>query len=89
MPTETTAELELFHEFLGNQLRRGFVGLSVDDSVRAFRDYQRELEQFRQDIQTALAESAEGQSQPLDVDDIVARGRQRAAANGIVDECHT
>ena len=81
------AELQLLHDFLGQQLQGGSGDLSLEDSVRAFREYQRQLEQFRQDLQPALAESAAGQSQPLDAEDIIARGRQRAAAQGIDLEC--
>jgi len=61
--------------------------MTVEESVQAFRAYQRDLARFQRDCKPALAESARGQSQPLDVDEIIARGRQRAAAQGIDVTC--
>ena len=85
MSTETPSELEMFHGFLGQQLRDGTRDLSVEESVQAFRRYQQELQRFKTEIQPALAESQSGQSQPLDVEQIIARGMERAAKKGLSD----
>ena len=87
MSSEGATELHHFHEFLGQQLQGDGTPMTVEESVHAFRAYQHDLERFRRDCQPALAESARGHSQPLDVDKIVARGRQRAAARGIDWTC--
>lgn len=87
MSREAVTELHHFHEFLGQQLQGDGTPMTVEESVHAFRAYQHDLERFRRDCEPALAESALGQSQPLDVDEIVARGRQRAAGRGIDWTC--
>jgi len=87
MSTETATELRHFHEFLGQQLQGEGTPMTVEESVQAFRAYQRDLERFKRDSEPALAESALGQSQPLDVGEIIARGRRRAAAQGIDVTC--
>ena len=85
MATEVLTELELFHDFIGKHLQTGGRSLSLEESVNAFRAYQRGLERFKQDLEGALAESARGESEPLDVEDIIVRGRQRAGEKGITD----
>ena len=87
MSSQAATELHHFHEFLGQQLQGKGTPMTVEESVQAFRAYQRDLERFQRDCGPALAESALGQSQPLDVDEIIARGRQRAAAQGIDVTC--
>ena len=87
MSSEAGTELHRFHEFLGQQLQGESTPMTVEESVQAFRAYQRDLEQFQRDCKPALAESVLGQSQPLDVDEIIARGRQRAGAQGIDGKC--
>ena len=47
MATEPQAELEAFHRFLGQQLESHRYDMSVEDSVKAFRTYQQDLEQLR------------------------------------------
>lgn len=78
MSSEAATELHHFHEFLGQQLQGEGAPMTVEESVQAFRAYQRDLERFHQDCKPALAESAQGRSEPLDVDEIIARGRQRS-----------
>ena len=87
MSSEAATELYHFHEFLGQQLQGEGTPITVEESVQAFRAYQRDLERFQRDCEPALAESALGQSQPLDVHEIIARGRQRAVAQGIDVTC--
>jgi hypothetical protein len=78
MTIDAPTELELFHDFLGKRIQTGARDLSIEESVNAFRQYQRELARFQPHLQEALTESERGDSRPLDPDDIVARGRQRA-----------
>ena len=60
MATQSPSELESFHEFLTRQLQGGDARLSPEESVKAFRAYQDDLQRFRQDIQPALQRSLQG-----------------------------
>ena len=77
MATNLQNELESFHRFLGDKLQNGASGLSPEQAVEGFRAYQRDLERFKQDTQQSLEESARGESSPLDIDDVIERGRNR------------
>ncbi len=85
MPNKPPSDLELFHQFLTEQLESGLGGLSPEQSVDAFRAHQRDVERFREDIRPALERSRRGESQPLDIEDIKARGKIRLAEKGISD----
>lgn len=85
MATELPSELKSFHWFLTEQLRRGDVSLSPEQSVEAFRAYQRDLERCREDIRPALERSVRGQSEPLDIEELKERVTKRLAAKGITD----
>ncbi len=87
MSSEAATELQHFREFLGQQLQGESTPVTVEESVHAFRAYQRDLERFKRDCEPALAEIALGQSQPLDAEEIIARGYQRAATQGIDVKC--
>jgi hypothetical protein len=85
MATQLPNELESFRQFLTEWLEHGQVELSPEESVRAFRAYQRELERCREEIRPALERSLRGESQPLDVEELKARVTQRLAEEGITD----
>ena len=85
MATHSPTELESFHRFLTGQLQGGDAELSPEESVKAFRAYQDDLQRLRQDIQPALERSLHGESEPLDIEDVKARGRKRLAEKGITD----
>jgi hypothetical protein len=70
-------ELEEFHQFIGRHLKNGGTGLTVDRSVAEFRAYQEELERCREAVRPALEASLRGESEPLDMEDIKRRGRER------------
>jgi len=71
------AELEEFHRFIGRHLQSGGSELTVDRSVAEFRAYQDELERCREAVRPALEASVRGESEPLDMEDIKRRGRER------------
>ncbi len=85
MATQIPSELESFQRFLSERLEDGTVELSPEESVEAFRAYQRDLERFREDLAPALARSLRGEPEPLDIDDSKARGRRRLEDVGITD----
>jgi len=85
MATQLPNELESFHQFLSEQLEHGEVELSPEESVKAFRAYQRDLERCREEIRPALERSLRGESQPLDAEELKTRVTQRLAERGITD----
>lgn len=85
MATEPQTELQAFHRFLGQQLESQRSDMSVEDSVRAFRSYQQDLEQLRADIRPALDEIERGEASELDYDVLKVRIAGRLAEKGITD----
>ena len=85
MATQLPNELESFHRFLAEQLKRGVVELSPEESVEAFRAHQRDLERCREEIRPALERSLRGESEPLDTEELKTRVTQRLADKGITD----
>ncbi len=85
MTTQSVTELEAFYQFLGDKLKNGASKMTVEESVQAFREYQRELEQLREEVLPALERSLRGESTPFDIEDIKVRGRERLAKKGIAD----
>jgi len=67
---QSSTELKSFHRFLTEQLQGGDAGLSPEKSVKALRAYQDDLHRLRQDIQPALQRSLQGESDPLDIEDV-------------------
>jgi hypothetical protein len=78
-------EVELLHSFIGTRLDSGHRDDSVEQTLADFAEYRRQLEEFRATLREAEAQSARGESKPLDVDDVIRRGRERLAAKGITD----
>ena len=85
MATQSPSELESFHQFLTERLQGGDADLSPEESVKAFRAFQDDLQRFRQDIHPVLQRSLQRESEPLDIEDVKARGRKRLAEKGITD----
>ncbi|MGH7202214.1 MAG: hypothetical protein ACREJB_16535 [Planctomycetaceae bacterium] len=85
MTTELRTELQAFHRFLDQKLKDGKTELSPEESVAAFRAYQRDLERLRRDIQPALDQIARGEARPIDFDEFIRKGRERLAEEGITD----
>jgi hypothetical protein len=85
MATQLPNELESFHQFLTEQLGRGEPKLSPEESVKAFRAYQRDLERCGEEIQPALERSLRGESQPFDAEELKARVTQGLAERGITE----
>jgi hypothetical protein len=85
MAIDLQNELEAFHRFVGEKLQDRSSSMSLEGALEEFRAYQSDLERFRQETRQSLAESAAGESSPLDVDDVIDRGRKRLAEKGITD----
>jgi hypothetical protein len=84
-PTIGVTEAELLHQYLERRLKTGARAEPVDRLLADFAEYRRELERLRASLREAEASSARGESGPLDVEDVIRRGRERMAAEGIVD----
>ena len=82
---ETQTELEAFHKFIGELLKKGKRKLPAEESLVAFREYQQELERLRKEIRPALERSLFGESKPFDPEDIIRRAKERLAEKGITD----
>lgn len=78
-------ELEDFHRFIGRHLKNAGSELTVDRSVSEFRAYQEELERCREAVQPALEASVRGESEPLDMQEIINRVTDRLRKEGVPD----
>jgi hypothetical protein len=76
-------EVELLHSFLGARLANGGREDTVDKVVSDFAEYRRQLEEFRATLREAEAQSARGESKPLDLDALFARVDKRLEQEGI------
>lgn len=84
MAADNSSELVVFHRFLGDQIAIGSVALSPEESVAAFRAYQRDLERLRTGLQPAIDRMERGEPAiPLNIEDVKRRGRARLAREGI------
>jgi Arc/MetJ-type ribon-helix-helix transcriptional regulator len=83
--TAEMTELELLHRFIADQLADGRRRMPVDECLREFRAYLREVERLREEIRPALERSLRGESEPLDFEDLKQRGRDRLRQQGIAD----
>jgi hypothetical protein len=84
MSTQLT-EFELFQQFLSNSPGNGNRPQTVDEAVKAFRAYQHELQQFREQILPALHRSHDDQSSPFDVAKLQSLADKALAEHGISD----
>ena len=82
---ETQTDLEAFHKFLGELLKKGKRKLPVEESLVAFRQYQQELERLREEIRPALEQSARGESEPLDIQKLKTEVTKSLAEKGITE----
>jgi hypothetical protein len=87
MATESSSltEAELLYNYLGQRLGNGGRNESVQHLLAEFAEYRRQLEEPRATLREAVAQSARGESGPLDFDALIERGNKRLAAKGITD----
>jgi hypothetical protein len=78
-------DVELLHSFLGTRINSGHRDDSVEQVLADFAEYRRQLTELRASLREAEAQSARGESKPLDVEDVIRRGRERLASKGITD----
>ncbi|HEY4233642.1 MAG TPA: hypothetical protein VGM76_09455 [Lacipirellulaceae bacterium] len=78
-------DAELLYRYLGERIGGGEREAPVDRLLAEFAEYRRELEEVRAKLREAEASSARGESGPLDLEDVIRRGRERLAWEGITD----
>ena len=76
-------EAELLYQYLGRRISNGARKESIEQLLADFVEYRRELEEFRATLREAEAQSARGESGPLDLEALFARVDKRLAKDGI------
>ena len=85
MAADLPSELEVFCNFLAEQLQNGDSDLSPEQSVEAFRAHQRDLDRLKQDIRPAVERFKCGEGRQLDYDAVKDEVTQRLAEKGITE----
>ena len=85
MATDLPNDFQHFQRFVGDKLDGDDSPISLEQALEEFRAYQRDLEEFKNDTRASLDESARGECSPLDIDDVLERGKERLARKGISD----
>jgi hypothetical protein len=78
-------DVELIYQYFGKRLANAGRKEPVDRHLAELAEYCVKLEQVRTLVREAEESSARGESGPLDLEDVIQRGRERMAANGITD----
>jgi len=78
-------EAESLYLYLGERIANGERDASAADLLANFEEYYCQLRKLRAKIGEGEKSSARGESAPLDVEDVIRRGRERAARRGIAD----
>ncbi len=78
-------EAELLYQYLGRRLENGSRKEPIPQLLADFAEYRRELDELRATLREAVAQSERGETGPIDLDDVIRRGRERLAAKGITD----
>jgi len=77
MATDLHGELEAFRRFVFEQFGGGQCDVPLEEAFAQFRAYTRDLVQFKRDTEQSMRESERGESYPIEIDDVIQRGRQR------------
>ena len=78
----SSSELQLFHEYLGQQLATGGAAISVEGAVVEFRKYQQELAELREKLLVAEQQSERSESAPFNAEASKQALRDRLASLG-------
>ncbi len=86
MPTNLQSERDAFKAFLDSRMSKIRSGFSLEDAVVEFRAYQQELADVQAKVQEAKTSSARGESQELDIDQLVHEITEELIADGIHEQ---
>ena len=85
MATDAPNELHAFYRFLAGQLQEEGSTLTPEQSVEAFRTYQRELDRLKREIEPAVEQFESGEGRDLDYQAIKEEVTHRLAQKGVTD----
>jgi hypothetical protein len=79
------SDTQLLHDYLGKQLDGNSPVIPLDEALKGFQEYYRQLNEVRSKVRQAEISLAEGRGKPLDVDALITRVRKRLAEQGITE----
>jgi hypothetical protein len=74
---------DAFNAFIEKRLNKVSAGLSLEDALAEFRAYQQELRDVQAKVQEAKASSERGESQELEIAELINEVTEKLAAKGI------
>ena len=83
-PLATGSELPAFGEFIHLQNVKG-KSMTADEAVVAFREYEEQIAQFKEELQPSIDEFDAGLGTELNMREIYERVKQQLADEGITD----
>ena len=81
--SSTLTEAELLYNYLGTRLGNGGRNEPVDQLLAEFAEYREQLERLRASLRESEAQSARGESGPLDFEALFKRVDKRLEEDGI------
>jgi len=85
MATVPENEVLAFYRFLGEQIDRGANEMTVEQSVEAFRAYQRDAARLRRHLAPSIEQAKRGELKPLDAEALIERVTNWRSEKGIAD----
>ena len=85
MATAPENEVLAFYHFLGEKINCGASEMTVEESVEAFRAYQRDAARLRRHLAPSIEQARRGESKPLDAEAVIERINSRLSEKGIDD----
>lgn len=83
MTANELTEIELLHFYLGMRIERGDKSLTIDQAMRDYSEYRRELDEFRAELRQAEESSERGLAEPVDREQLKREIREELAAKGL------
>lgn len=83
MATDEVSEKRAFDAFIDRQFGGDLNGLTLEEALAQFREYQRDLERIRTKVAVAEQQYAQGEARPLDDDAIRSKLNQLMDDKGI------
>jgi hypothetical protein len=82
MSTDFPVERDAFNLFLDERFVGGSGDATLEDALAEFRAYQSDLERLKQKLKPSIEQANRGEAQPLDLDAVLQRVRERTAQQG-------
>lgn len=85
MATGSPNEIHAFHRFLTARLQDGGSPFTPEESIEAFRQYQKELQQCRDEIAPAIEQLNRGEGREIDFESLKADVTRKLRDEGITE----